>query len=61
MSCSTDSPAVSDTPTVKITHGYTVIDCAPGETVLQAMLCAGIDTPYSCRNGMCLTCITRLV
>ena len=27
----------------------------------QAMLRAGIYTPYSCRNGMCLTRITRLV
>ena len=52
---------MSDTPTVKITHGDTVIDCALRETVLQAMLRAGIDTPYSCRNGMCLTRITRLV
>lgn len=37
------------------------LDCAPGETVLQALLRAGIETPYSCRNGMCLTCISRLV
>lgn len=52
---------MTDTPPVKITHGETIMDCAPGETVLQALLRAGIETPYSCGNGMCLTCISKLV
>jgi len=31
-----------------------------GETVLEAVLRAGIDAPWSCRAGMCCTCRARL-
>lgn len=45
----------------RVTQGDKSAESEPGETVLQTLLRAGVDTPYSCRNGMCLTCITRLV
>ena len=32
-----------------------------GETVLEAVLRAGIDAPWSCRGGMCCTCRAKLV
>ncbi|TFV89920.1 2Fe-2S iron-sulfur cluster-binding protein [Blastococcus sp. CT_GayMR16] len=32
---------------------------APGETVLDAGLRAGLDLPYSCRAGICGTCTAR--
>lgn len=35
------------------------MDLAPGETVLQALLRAGIDAPSSCRAGACQTCLHR--
>ncbi|MEJ7658910.1 MAG: 2Fe-2S iron-sulfur cluster-binding protein [Hymenobacter sp.] len=28
-----------------------------GDTVLEAALAAGTDAPYSCKNGMCSTCL----
>ena len=32
-----------------------------GDTVLDAALAAGIDAPYSCKNGMCSTCRARVM
>ncbi|CAM5222960.1 CDP-4-dehydro-6-deoxyglucose reductase OS=Castellaniella defragrans OX=75697 GN=HNR28_001968 PE=4 SV=1 [Castellaniella defragrans] len=34
---------------------------APGQTVLDAALAAGLVLPYSCRNGTCSTCRARIV
>ena len=31
-----------------------------GDTVLDAALAAGLDAPYSCKNGMCSTCLARV-
>ncbi len=31
-----------------------------GNTVLDAALESGIDAPYSCKNGMCSTCLARV-
>ena len=36
-------------------------EAAPGETLLQAGLRAGIELPTSCRNGTCRTCLCQLV
>lgn len=33
----------------------------PGETILQALLRQGIDVPYSCEEGVCGACETRVV
>ncbi|MGJ0393733.1 MAG: 2Fe-2S iron-sulfur cluster-binding protein [Methylocystis sp.] len=35
------------------------VETAPGETVLDALLRAGVETPYSCRAGQCQTCMLR--
>ncbi|MCY4354051.1 MAG: 2Fe-2S iron-sulfur cluster-binding protein [Truepera sp.] len=32
-----------------------------GETVLQTLLDAGHDPPYSCRSGICGSCRARIV
>jgi CDP-4-dehydro-6-deoxyglucose reductase len=37
------------------------IEVAEGETVLSALLRAGVDAPHSCRAGVCQTCIHRAV
>jgi ring-1,2-phenylacetyl-CoA epoxidase subunit PaaE len=37
------------------------IAVAPQETVLDAGLRAGLDMPYSCRDGVCGTCRAKLV
>lgn len=37
------------------------VDISPGETVLEALLRAGVDAPSSCRAGQCQTCLHRAV
>ena len=37
------------------------IPVAPGQTVLEALLAAGKEVPYSCKNGICLSCMMRSV
>jgi CDP-4-dehydro-6-deoxyglucose reductase len=39
----------------------TTIPIAEGETVLSALLAAGIDAPYSCRAGLCHTCLHQAI
>lgn len=34
---------------------------APGETILDAILDAGVWAPYECRRGECASCMTRVV
>ncbi len=36
------------------------VPIAPGETLLEAALAAGIDAPCSCTEGHCGTCMSRL-
>ena len=36
------------------------VDIKEGQVVLQAALDAGIDAPFSCRGGMCMTCRAKL-
>lgn len=38
-----------------------VIPVLPDQTALRALLDAGIDVPYSCEQGVCGTCLTRVV
>jgi ferredoxin len=37
------------------------VTVAPDEHLLDAGLAAGLDLPYSCLQGWCLTCAARLV
>jgi ferredoxin-NADP reductase len=50
-----DAPAVA-TLTVTAEGVTRTVPMAEGETVLEAGLRAGLDLPWSCRNGMCCTC-----
>lgn len=36
------------------------VDVAPGQTLLEAALAAGIRLPSSCRNGSCRACMAQL-
>lgn len=48
-------------PFTIIQHGIkTPVVQAPGETVLDAGLRAGLDLPYSCLAGSCGTCVARV-
>ena len=37
------------------------VTVAPGQTILQALTSIGVDVPFSCREGMCGACETRIV
>lgn len=41
-------------------RGYRLDMSYYGDTVLDAALAAGLDAPYSCKNGMCSTCRARV-
>jgi len=53
------------TPETGFTISFSVtgrdVVCAPGNTVLEAAELAGIKLPFSCREGMCATCKSKLV
>ncbi|MDW8444095.1 MAG: 2Fe-2S iron-sulfur cluster-binding protein [Acetobacteraceae bacterium] len=59
------APVTADTPVVALVSvtvdGATrEVPMVEGETVLEAVLRAGIDAPWSCRGGMCCSCRARL-
>ncbi|WP_363349075.1 2Fe-2S iron-sulfur cluster binding domain-containing protein [Methylocystis echinoides] len=44
---------------MRLTYRDRPVDVAPGETVLDALLRAGVEAPCSCRAGQCQTCLHR--
>ena len=44
----------------KIRYGSDVFPANPGENVLDVLLRNKMDVPYSCRKGVCMSCISRL-
>jgi truncated hemoglobin YjbI/ferredoxin len=44
---------------VTLRHGQRAVTPLPDETVLNALLRAGIDVPFSCKAGVCHTCLSR--
>jgi ferredoxin len=45
---------------VTIRNVARTIECAPGLTVLQAAMAAGIDYPFACATGNCGACVSEL-
>jgi ring-1,2-phenylacetyl-CoA epoxidase subunit PaaE len=47
--------------TLKLDGGARLLEMSYyGNTILDAALESGIDAPYSCKNGMCSTCLARV-
>ena len=44
---------------VEVRFNGAVYDCGQSETVLEALLRQDAAVPFSCRNGICLTCMMR--
>lgn len=52
----------ADNPfTIKIASSGQTIEVASGQTALEALGAAGIDIPASCEQGVCGTCVTRIL
>lgn len=49
------------TVTVHLERSALTVKVAPGETILDAILNAGVWAPYECRRGECASCMTRVV
>ena len=47
--------------TVELARSGLVIQVPPGKTILDAVLDQGVDAPYSCTEGVCATCETRVL
>lgn len=47
--------------TVELARSNLTLHVAPDETILDAVLAAGVAAPFSCRNGVCGTCETRVL
>jgi CDP-4-dehydro-6-deoxyglucose reductase len=45
----------------KLTLGDVPIEITEGQSVLAALLAAGVDTPYSCQAGVCQTCLHQAI
>jgi ferredoxin-NADP reductase len=56
-----EAPSTSGGFEVELAQSGRVILVPPGKTVLDAMLEAGVDVPYSCLQGVCATCETRVL
>ena len=47
--------------TIRIAHSEHAFPCEAGESVLEAAGRAGLEIPYSCRKGVCLTCSGKVM
>ncbi|NLQ05944.1 ferredoxin [Cylindrospermopsis raciborskii] len=45
---------------LKTPSGLQLIDCPAYDYILDAAESAGLDLPYSCRNGSCSSCVGKL-
>jgi len=54
--------AGSDTPfDVRLASSGKTVAVAPGRTVIEVLVEHGVDIPYSCGEGLCGTCLTRVL
>lgn len=55
------APVADGGYTVRLARSGRELDIRPGQTIIDAMMLAGIDAPYSCLEGVCGTCETRVL
>jgi tetrachlorobenzoquinone reductase len=56
-----EKPAMEGGFEVKLARSKRTIAVQPGETILDALLAAGVAVNYACTEGVCGTCETRVV
>jgi vanillate O-demethylase ferredoxin subunit len=47
--------------TVELARAKRTLEIAPGHTILDSLIEIGIEPPWSCREGICGTCETRVI
>lgn len=55
------TPTAEDRFELQLGHGGRVVQVLPEQSALQALLQAGMDIPMSCEQGVCGTCLTRVL
>lgn len=55
------TPTATERFELQLGHGGRVVQVLPEQTALQALLQAGVDIPMSCEQGVCGTCLTRVL
>ena len=56
-----DAAAVEGGFTVRLARSGRELAVESGQTVLHALLDAGVDVPFSCEQGICGSCETRVL
>jgi vanillate O-demethylase ferredoxin subunit len=56
-----EKPSVEGGFAVELARSGKTVMIARGMTILDALLEAGVDAPYSCMEGVCATCETRVL
>lgn len=56
-----DAPALDGGFEVVLHRSGRRIAVAPGQSILDALLDENISVPYACSNGVCGTCLTRVI
>ncbi|WER46586.1 PDR/VanB family oxidoreductase [Cupriavidus sp. WKF15] len=51
----------NDTFSVVLSKSDKVVEVGPDSTILEALLAAGVDAPYSCMGGVCRACETGVI
>ena len=56
-----EAPALGGGFTVELARSGLRLPVPPGKSILDVMLEAGVDVPYSCCDGICASCETRVL
>jgi ferredoxin-NADP reductase len=56
-----EPPSTSGNFSVELKRSGLTVEVSTGKTILDALLEAGIDVPYSCMEGVCASCETRVL
>lgn len=56
-----EPPATEGGFEVELARSKRVVQVGPGQTILEALIEAGVDAEYSCEEGVCGACMTGVV
>lgn len=56
-----EAPASNDSFEVRLHRGGRTVTVPAGETILDILLDAGVNVSFSCSDGICGTCETKVI